>query len=78
MTKPKPFSFRAKRGRKTKRELARQYAMLRMLAKTDDLTAWQACLCTGCGYDFALKHFRDGRYFFWMAMVRRTKSILNN
>lgn len=71
MTLPKPDSFKVKRGRKTKHEKAEQIRMLKMLAQTDDLTAWQACLYTKCGYDFALEHFRNPRYFLRMAMTRR-------
>ncbi len=70
MTPPKPSAFKAKRGRKTKREKARQIRMLKIFSKTDDLTAWQACLSVGCGYDFSLDHFRNPRYFLRMKMAR--------
>lgn len=71
MTKPKPNSLKAKRGRKTKREKAQQIRMLKMLAQTDDLTAWQASLYAGCGYDFALSHFQYPRYLLRMDMARK-------
>ena len=77
MTKPKPSSLKAKRGRKSKREKRRLDKLLKMLAKPDDLTAWQACLIGMCGYDYTLKNFRDGRYFKRMALARIKRPSLN-
>lgn len=71
MTPPKPYPYRAKRGRKTKREKSNQIKTLKMLATANDLTAWQACQYAKCGYDFALEHFRDDNYFKRMENKRK-------
>lgn len=71
MTPPKPSAFKAKRGRKTKREKARQIRMLKMFSKTNDLTAWQASLYAKCGYEFALAYSQNSRYLLRMKMARK-------
>ncbi len=59
MTRPKPNSCKAKMGRKPKRLQNQQDKSLKMFFGAGDITAWQASLLVGCGYDYALKKYFD-------------------
>jgi len=61
MTKPKPFQVKTPMGRKSHRLKNHQDKLLKMFFSARDLTPWQAAICTGCGYDYALKKFREFR-----------------
>jgi len=46
-------------GRKPHRLKNHQDKLLKMFFSARDLTPWQAATYTGCGYDYALKKFRE-------------------
>lgn len=59
MTKPKPFQIKTSMGRKPRRLKNHQEKLLKMFFSVGDLTPWQAAICIGCGYEYALKKFRE-------------------
>lgn len=63
MTPPKPPSFKAKTGRKTKRERIQQDGRLMTNAILGD-SPWEASLYAGCGYEYAVKKFLEFGFIF--------------
>ncbi|HZS74909.1 MAG TPA: hypothetical protein VFA69_10455 [Candidatus Nitrosotalea sp.] len=58
MTLPKPSAYKVKTGRKTKRERKNQDSSLRMFFNRGH-TPMEASYHARCGYDYALKKFRE-------------------
>ena len=59
MTRSKPPTRKAKMGRKPRRLKAHQDNMLHIVAYTKGMTPWEASLIVGCGYDYAVRKFRE-------------------
>lgn len=59
MTFPKPTKYKVKTGRKTKREKKYQDSSLKLEFNTGQRNAREASYYAKCGYDYALKKFRE-------------------
>jgi len=82
LTLPKPSKYKVKTGRKTKREKARQDMRLKMLFDFNNCTTLRASYYAGCGYDYALKKFREFRRMYeevsqWVIKTRLPKDPLS-
>lgn len=58
MTPPKPSSFKAKTGRKTKRERIQQDWRLK-INSIEGQSPWEASLDAECGYEYAVKKYLE-------------------